>query len=78
MVSEDPSAQRRQILAELNDRHGTEITRAKGRYEALHAAGATVDELSVAAGELLRMAPMPVIIIAAGQLMLCKRMAVPS
>ena len=69
-MSQDSNAQRQQFIAAHNERHGSEITRAKDRYEVLHAAGATVDELSAAAGELLSMAPMPVIIIAAGQLRL--------
>lgn len=49
------------MIAALNERHGSEISRAKDHYEVLHAAGASVDELSAAAGELLKTAPMPVI-----------------
>ncbi|HEX5682757.1 MAG TPA: hypothetical protein VFY73_01870 [Ideonella sp.] len=66
----NPDEQRRQLIAAINDRHGTEITRAKDQYEALHASGASVDDLLAAARPLLEMTPMTPIIIGPGQLSL--------
>ena len=67
-MTEDANAQRQLMIAVINQRHGSEITRAKDRFESLHAAGASFEDLCAGAGELLKMAPIPIIILVAGQL----------